>query len=128
MRCLQDVKRVVRYRDETGSRVGISGTKFWNNAALSTGGAQRTFGGGFAAANGAYVVSSSHFWYNVATDGGSVAAVGESNETRCNGNDPPVALVDSTDCSTSVKSRPKSSSHSWSLELVFALTPRVPPL
>jgi hypothetical protein len=101
------MRRVARQRDETDSRVGISDTKFWNNAALSTGGAQRTFGGGIAVANGAYQVSGAQFWYNVATDGGSVAAVGESNETRCNGNDPQVALVQSTDCSITVTSHPE---------------------
>lgn len=100
---IQDMLRVVRRQAETGVRATVVDAKFWNNAALSTGGAQRTFGGGVLASNGAFDVSSSHFWYNTATDGDSLAAVGESNQTACNGNDPPVALVDDIDCTSTVR-------------------------
>ncbi len=83
-------------------RVRIASCVFLRNVALSSGGNQATFGGGLAVSNGPYVVESSVFAYNTATEGDSVAAVGESMYYACNDNDPPLPWVKGPDCSVKV--------------------------
>jgi hypothetical protein len=82
--------------------VRVSACLFMRNVALSTGGNQSTFGGGFAASNGPYVVEGSVFAYNTATEGDSVAALGESMYYACNDNDPPLVWARGPDCSVKV--------------------------
>uniref|UniRef100_A0A6U4Z055 Tyrosine-protein kinase ephrin type A/B receptor-like domain-containing protein n=1 Tax=Hemiselmis andersenii TaxID=464988 RepID=A0A6U4Z055_HEMAN len=99
---IQDMEKVVRRDSEAGLRVGLANCLFWRNAALSSGGSQRTFGGGVAVSNGQYEVSDCDLRYNTATDGDSISAVGESFFSSCNINDPPVALVAPSDCNVEV--------------------------
>jgi len=99
---IQDMEKVTRRDTESGLRVGFTECLFWRNAALSSGGSQRTFGGGVTVANGQYEVQNCDFKYNTATDGDSISSVGQSFFSSCNINDPPVALVAPSDCNVEV--------------------------